>query len=275
MSDAPPGGAPLVVTADDYGLTDATCRAILDAHRLGIVTATSVLAVAPGVDRRLAWLADAPALSVGVHLAVVGEDPPLLSAAEIPTLVDRRGRLARSWRALVGRAVTGRVDPADLRREFGAQVERVAAMAAPTHLDSHQHVHLWPVVGEVVVDLAVERDIGAVRVPRSNRRGPRAGRIGALADRLAARAVAAGLATTERFAGLDEAGRWSEGSLVAALGALAGAGSAEINAHPGARADADRDRYRWGYRWGQEADALQAPSVRDAVAAHGFALTGR
>ena len=94
---------PLIVTADDYGLTDATARAILTAHLDGVVTATSVLALAPGALERLAWLDDAGDLAVGVHLAVVGEDPPLLSAREIPSLVDRRGALAESWRRLVPR----------------------------------------------------------------------------------------------------------------------------------------------------------------------------
>ena len=64
---------------------------------------------------------------MGVHLAAVGEDPPLLSAREVPTLVDRRGRLARSWRAFLPRAAAGRVDPDDLRREFGAQIAAVRA----------------------------------------------------------------------------------------------------------------------------------------------------
>ncbi|HEX7094516.1 MAG TPA: ChbG/HpnK family deacetylase, partial [Acidimicrobiales bacterium] len=83
----------LIVNADDYGLTAAVSAGILRAHRNGIVTSTSVLALAPGFRQSAAWLLDEPSLGVGAHLALVGEDPPLLSAREIPTLVDRRGRL--------------------------------------------------------------------------------------------------------------------------------------------------------------------------------------
>ena len=38
----------LIVNADDYGLTPGVSRAILRAHRDGIVTSTSALALAPG-----------------------------------------------------------------------------------------------------------------------------------------------------------------------------------------------------------------------------------
>ncbi|MCA1656407.1 MAG: ChbG/HpnK family deacetylase, partial [Actinobacteria bacterium] len=44
-----PGGRPvtklLIVNADDYGLTEGISRGILRAHRQGIVTSTSAIAV--------------------------------------------------------------------------------------------------------------------------------------------------------------------------------------------------------------------------------------
>ncbi len=269
-------GTPLIVTADDYGLTDATCRAILEAHELGVVTATSALAVAPGIERRLALVDGGGSLSVGVHLALVGEDRPLLSRAEIPTLVDGEGRFAASWRQLLPRLAARRVDPDDVRRELDAQIQRVAAQVEPTHLDSHQHLHLWPSVASVVVDLAVQHRIGAVRVPRSTQTGLRARAIDRLARRLAARIDAAGLARTERFCGLDEAGGWSAARLEAVLEALARTtGSVECNVHPGAHDDPERARFAWDYRWGEERDALVGPALRRTIDRLGFELVGR
>lgn len=268
----------LVVTADDYGLTDATSRSVLDAHRHGVVTATSVLAVVPGVEPRLRWLLDEADLSVGVHLALVGEDPPLLGASEIPTLVDDRGRFRPSWRQLSRALVAGRVDPDDIRRELEAQIALVSgAVGRPTHLDTHQHVHLWPSVGAVVIDLARRHGIGAVRVPDATRRGPRGRAVGALARRLRAAVDVAGLARTDRFRGLDEAGCWTSAALCAALADLAGrgSGSVEINLHPGADDDPDRGRYQWGYGWGDERAAAVAPELAAAIRQHGFELVGR
>ena len=267
---------PLVVVADDFGLTAATAGAILEAHHGGIVTATSVLALAPGALGLVPLLEDAPDLGVGVHLALVGEDPPLLSAREIPTLVDARGRLAESWRRLLPRLALRRVDPGDLRRELAAQVDAVAAATRArhlTHLDSHQHLHLWPSVAAVVIDLAREHEIGRIRVPRPTGGGLRTAGLTRLAAGLDRRLGEAGIARTDRFRGIDEAGGWSAAGLEGALAQLAdGRGSVELNVHPGAVSDPERGRYAWSYGWGAELAALTAPQVRDAVVRTGFTL---
>ncbi len=265
----------LVVNADDLGLTPGTSAGIVDAHRDGIVTSASLLAVAPGFGDAVARLGDAPDLGVGVHLAVVGEDPPLLGAREVPTLVDRRGDLRPSWRHFLPRAAAGQVDPDDLRREFSAQIERVAAAGiTPTHLDTHQHLHLWPLVQRVVLDLATEHGIGAVRVPTSAARSPLGLYVRRLSATLRRNAAAEGLRTPDGFAGLDEAGALLVEPLVDAVDRLArpGGRSAEIGCHPGRADDPERRRYRWGYAWPDELAALCSPAARAAVERSGFRL---
>jgi predicted glycoside hydrolase/deacetylase ChbG (UPF0249 family) len=268
-------GTLLVVNADDYGLTSAVSHGILHAHRRGVVTSTSVLALAPGFRTTAPWLRDEESLGVGAHLAAIGEDPPLLTAREIPTLVDRRGRLPESWRRLLPRLLARRVDPADIAREFGAQLDAIRGEGLTVdHLDTHQHLHLWPGVREVVLDLAVREGIPAVRVTRSTSRSIVGATVRRLAARLEREARADGLAFPGDAAGLDEAGRLDTSTALQALDRLAGAHAAgvELSAHPGAHEDPDRDRYRWGYRWGDELDALCAPEVRAAIDRHGFRL---
>ncbi|HOA66642.1 MAG TPA: ChbG/HpnK family deacetylase, partial [Phycicoccus elongatus] len=143
---------PLVVNADDLGLSRGINAAIRRAHVDGIVTSTSLLTVGRYAADAAAMLRATPSLAAGVHLALVGEDPPLLSAREVPTLVDRAGRFPLSYRTFVARAATGRVDLDDVRRELGAQVQAGLDLGLELgHLDTHQHVHLWPGVGAVVV----------------------------------------------------------------------------------------------------------------------------
>ena len=266
----------LIVNADDYGLTEGISLGILRAHREGIVTSTSCLALAPGFATSGKWLLedDAASLGVGVHLATVGEDPPLLTAKEVPTLVDRQGRLPSSWRVFLARATAGRIDAADLAREFRAQLEAVRDLGVTvTHLDTHQHLHLWPLVREVVLDLAVESGIPAVRVPRSTTAFPGAG-VNYLAGELARRAAARGLAFPSQAAGVDEAGRMDHDRIEAALSRLGASGApvCELSAHPGEGDDPDRHRYRWDYRWEDELDALTSPTAHAAVERHGFTL---
>ena len=194
----------LIVNADDFGLTEGVSRGILRAHADGIVTSTSVLALGSAFETTASWLDDAPDLGIGAHLALVGEDPPLLAASEIPTLVDGRGRLAESWKVLVRRLGRGEVDPDDVRRELEAQLDRIAALGHPlTHLDTHQHLHLWPSVAKVVLALASDRGIAAVRVPRAQRVAAVPVALNFLARGLEKRADRAGVRYPVATAGFD------------------------------------------------------------------------
>ena len=265
----------LVVNADDYGLTERVSRGILDAHARGVVTSTSVLALSPAFTTTVRWLADAPDLGTGVHFAAVGEDPPILSAREIPTLVDKRGNLASSWRVLLPRAAAGRIDPDDLRREFDAQFDAIVdAGVAVDHLDTHQNLHLWPMIAEVVLAIGETRGVRMVRVTRSSERGPIGVTVRRLARRLEGILDARGWTYPDASTGLDEAGHLDVGAMVTAISRLSatGAHTAELATHPGLPDDVDRARYRWNYRWDDEYAALVSATVRTAVDECGFTL---
>lgn len=265
----------LIVNADDYGLTDGVARAILDAHRNGIVTSTSVLTLSPAFDKTAAWLLDEPALGTGAHLAVVGEDPPLLSAREIPTLVDRHGMLNNSWRQFLPKAAAGRIDPDDLRREFGAQINRITdAGLTIDHFDTHQNLHLWPLVQRVVMEMGELHDVRVIRITRSSAATPIGVVVRQLARRLEATCDRAGWTYAPASTGLDEAGHLAEPDMIQALFRLAstGASAAELASHPGEAGDADLVRYPWDYQWGDEYAALRSDGVRAAVDELGFRL---
>ena len=265
----------LIVNADDFGLTEGISVGILRAHREGIVTSTSVLSLGPAYPKVAQWLADEEDLGVGVHLAAVGEDPPLLSASEVPTLVDRRGRLSGSYKGLVGRMATGRVDLDDVEREFTAQLEAVLELDVPVgHLDAHQHLHLWPPVGRVVLALARRFGIPAVRVPRYRGVAPLALGVTVLGRRLAGQARRCGLRYPEDGTGIEVAGRIDHDRLQDVLARLAahGTGAVELSVHPGEDDDPERHRYDWGYRWGDELEALTTDAARQAVTRLGFRL---
>ena len=269
----------MIVNADDFGLTPGVSEGILRAHRDGIVTSTSVLAIGPAYPKVAHLLRDHPRLGIGVHLAAVGEDPPLLSRAEVPTLFAGRrsdtSQLCETWSGFLRRAVVGRVDPEDVRREFTAQLEVVAELGLPiTHLDAHQHLHLWPPMCRLVLDLAREFGIEAVRVPRCRPTSVTGLGVTALAWRLARLARSAGLRHPADAVGIDVAGQLDSARLERVLARMQARGhaAAELTVHPGEDDDPDRARYRWGYRWPDELDALVNPAARAAVARAGFTL---
>jgi len=267
----------LVVTADDLGLTPGVNAAVAAGYDQGIVTATSLLAVGRAFDDAARVLRDRPGLELGAHLALVGEDPPLLSAREVPTLVDARGAFPLSYRTVVARGLTGRLDPDDVRRELSAQLERVLGLGLPvTHVDTHQHTHLWPSVAAVVIELAGKAGVPTVRLTRSHAHSPVGLGVEVLGRSLRRRVARAGLAGTADYAGLDEAGSMDAARFAATVRAAArrGAASLEINAHPGTAGERELERFAWDYHWGEELAMLLDPQTRALVADCGYRLDG-
>ena len=263
----------LVVTADDLGLTEGVNRAVVQAHSDGVVTATSLLAVGTAFDHAVDLLRSHPSLDVGAHLAIVGEDPPLLTAAEVPTLVDRRGRFPLSYRTVCARAAAGRVDPDDVRREMSAQLDRIRGTGLTiTHVDTHQHTHLWPLVGRVVADLAQDAAVPWVRLPTSRARGPVGVVVRGLSARLARALDARGQRHTDAYAGLDEAGRLDAAAFAEAVERIGGAPTAEINTHPGEAGDPALTRFTWNYGWKDELSMLTDDRTRALLRDRGIQL---
>ncbi len=264
----------LIVNADDYGLSVRTSRTIVELHETGVVTSTSALVLAPGFAPTAPLIAGHPTLGVGVHLCLVGPDPAVLSAREIPTLVGRRGQLAPSWHRLLPRLRAGRIDAADVERELTAQVEVALAHGLqPTHLDSHQHLHLWPGISTVTVEVARRYAIPAVRCPESRSWKTERPPVSVMSALLRRELAAAGLATTDRFAGLDESGKAVAHRFDRVLGRVpAAVGSLEFGVHPSADGDPERARYRGRHRGSEEAAGLSRRDLRARLQAEGWRL---
>jgi predicted glycoside hydrolase/deacetylase ChbG (UPF0249 family) len=264
----------LIVNADDFGLTRGVSHAILRAGEAGVVTSTSALANGSALAACAGALRDS-GLGVGAHLALVGEQGPVLSAREIPTLVDARGRLATGWRPFLGRCASGRVDGGDVRREFSAQIERLRSHGLTlTHLDTHQNLHLWPSIAAATIDVAHAHDVPAIRVTRSAGWSPIALAVRVFAARLEARARKAAVMFPAATAGFDEAGRLDLARLRSALDRFTrvAATSAELVTHPSEDGDAELDALGWNYRGHDELDALVSTDARRAVERAGFRL---
>ena len=75
----------LIVNADDFGWTEGVNRGILEAHRNGIVTSTTVLANGAAFDAAMGLARRELRLGVGVHLNL-SDGAPILPRWEVPSL---------------------------------------------------------------------------------------------------------------------------------------------------------------------------------------------
>ena len=262
----------LIVNADDFGLHAAVNRGILTAHTEGIVSSTSLMAGGAAFDDAVRIARHCPQLGVGVHLTLVGARP-VLPVAEVSSLLDEAGDFYGSYPLFIKRFLRGKIRLAEVERELAAQIDRVRmAGIQPSHLDSHQHLHVLPGIGGLVLDLARRFSIRAIRIPAEPVAfigatpatvGRLAGRGGLtmLANLFRQHAAAAGIRTSDHFFGMLAGGQLTEPALLAILRRLP-PGDSELMTHPGFADESLADAFRWGYQWDAERQALTAPAVR-------------
>lgn len=154
----------LRVTADDLGYSAGITDAIIQCAREGIVTHASLLTVGIDCSRAAALAREIPTLRVGIHLALT-EFRPLLPVGRIASLIGADGRL-RPVGHLMQQTLMGRCDSRHVEAEWRAQIEgAIDAGIAPSHLDSHHHVHVLPPLRRVAVQLGREYGIQWLRRP--------------------------------------------------------------------------------------------------------------
>ena len=278
----------LIVNADDFGWSDAVTGGILRAHLEGVLTSTTLMANFPGAEAALERARrEAPRLGIGLHLNVT-EGRPLSGAAAAP-LVDAAGEFGRSLTAL-DRAVRRSEEARQaVAREWEAQIAWARDHGlAPTHLDSHKHVHLFPAILPTVIDLARRHGIGAIRttaevlVPhcyhflpdewgmKDHLRHWLLGHVARRWGRAAQPAVrAAGLATTDWFFGVRATGGVSAW-LLRQLLEHAPEGTGEVMVHPGLPQVEGGRPTRLRSSRPLELEAVCDPAVRQAAESLGW-----
>jgi predicted glycoside hydrolase/deacetylase ChbG (UPF0249 family) len=262
-------------------MTQGINRAIVEAHCNGIVTSTSLLANGAAFDQAVAAARANPALGVGVHLNLT-EGRPVGGARGMGALVNATGEFAPGPGLLMMRMLTGRVTQQAVECEFRAQIERVLdAGIRPTHLDGHQHVHMWPAVFGVTARLAAEHQMAGVRSSRERRaslpgllrrnariRGKILRQIGGgvalalLAVTARAALRAAGVSSPDYFYGVSSTGFLDAGALEDILRDVP-EGTSELMCHPG-YVDAVLERVPTRLRLQREVElqALAGPQAR-------------
>ncbi|MCB1036655.1 MAG: ChbG/HpnK family deacetylase, partial [Acidobacteria bacterium] len=117
----------LILNGDDLGLAEAINDGIFEAHERGCLTSASLSVAGPALESAVAGAARCPSLGVGLHLTLV-QERPLCPPEEVPSLVDRQGRLHPGGMSFVRRWLSGRIRAGEVRREVRAQLARAAEL---------------------------------------------------------------------------------------------------------------------------------------------------
>jgi predicted glycoside hydrolase/deacetylase ChbG (UPF0249 family) len=129
----------LIVNADDFGQSPSINQGVMEAHERGIVTSASLMVRWPASAEAVVYSRQHPELSLGLHLdfgewAYYGEHwmsvYQVVPCNDVIALAEEVARQLTMFRRLVGKD--------------------------PTHIDSHQHVHLREPLRTVLTVVAHE-----------------------------------------------------------------------------------------------------------------------
>lgn len=144
----------LIVNADDFGMTLGVNRAIAELHSAGALASTTLMACGAAFDDAVRIAREQPTLDVGCHVVLVDGKP----TGDVPnrsSLLRSSGDFQTSM-ARFATAVAARFTrPEHIEHEVAAQIAKLQdAGVQVTHVDTHKHTHLMPLVARAVMRAA-------------------------------------------------------------------------------------------------------------------------
>jgi hopanoid biosynthesis associated protein HpnK len=263
----------VILTADDFGLSEAVNEGVERAHRDGVLTHASLMVAGPAAGDAVRRARRMPGLRVGLHLVVI-EGPAVLSPANIPDLVNARGWFPSDQLRLGLRYFF----LAHVRRQLAAEIEAQFSTYAATglkldHADAHKHMHLHPTVARLMLQTGRRFGLQRIRVPAEPpgvlaacqmRSGIGARLLYAWSNVLRLQAHWAGIKTPDAVFGIARSGHMTEDHLLRLLSHLPD-GTSEIYFHPASGGDCLLSELMPNYKHTAELAALLSPQVRRAL----------
>ena len=155
----------LIINADDFGFSQGVNAAIIQAHEEGVLTSTSLMVSGDAAQEAIALAKNHPHLAVGLHLVLVcGKS--VLPPAQIPNLVDSQGNFSNNPTQAGLSYQFNPATRAELRLEISAQLEKFRDSGLNlAHVDGHLHLHVHPVILNILTEFAAEFKIKFIRLP--------------------------------------------------------------------------------------------------------------
>ncbi len=156
----------IIINADDLGADEARNEGIFEAVRCGMVTSVSILANGHAFRdalQRIRSLGPVQ-ISFGIHFNI-SEGRPLSSGLHV--LTDKDGCFLKKAAAhqLLMHGTSEALEQ-EIARELSIQIKTLKdAGLRLTHIDGHQHVHVFPAAIKAVCASAKEHHIPWIRIP--------------------------------------------------------------------------------------------------------------
>ncbi len=275
----------LIVTADDFGLSEWVNEAVETGHRHGVLTNTSLMVTAPAVEDAVRRAKKLPNLGVGLHLVLM-DGRPALQPEQLPDLTDDKGRFLIEPVKIGVRLFFEKKVKQQVEAEIRAQIELFLDTGLPlSHVDGHHHFHQHPTVIGLLAEMAPEYGIRTVRLPQEHWRYSWHAQRDKLVQRLFAwllsvprftgmrqRLSRKGIRTNDFIFGLHESGHMTPERVNRFVSNLP-PGISELYCHPATSPWQGDDSLPDDYECVEEFRAISDPDLKHLLQEQGVRLT--
>ncbi|MBI3502564.1 MAG: ChbG/HpnK family deacetylase [Bacteroidetes bacterium] len=144
----------LCINADDFGFSPEISRGILHMIEEGLVSSTSIMASHCSGDE---WkkISEKENISVGLHFSLTSG-------------CNHFAANCKNQYVLARKIVSGKIKSRNILDELFVQYEIVRKNYSEeiTHIDTHQHIHILPVVARAIKNFSAEKKIPYFRIAR-------------------------------------------------------------------------------------------------------------
>jgi predicted glycoside hydrolase/deacetylase ChbG (UPF0249 family) len=153
----------LIINCDDFGLSEAISEAIVECHKKGIVTSTTLMANMGNLEHAK-YLADQnPQLGIGIHFNLT-EGFPVSLPEQVSSLITAEGKFYPNSEQRK-RLLLKKVNPQEVFHELENQVRLILDFGIKlSHFDSHHHITGLPLAFSESMKVAKKHKIPAARI---------------------------------------------------------------------------------------------------------------
>ncbi len=157
----------LIINADDCGISAGVNRAIEKCFTAEKITGVSLMPAGGSFSDAVRMLIKAGKTEVGVHFTLVGNFSPCArDKNSVSSLITSQGIFRKNFISFGAGYFAGSISAGHIRTELRSQIKRISDEGLKvTHIDSHEHIHMFPGIFRMVLNIADEFKVPYIRIP--------------------------------------------------------------------------------------------------------------
>ncbi|MFH1846668.1 MAG: ChbG/HpnK family deacetylase [Candidatus Omnitrophota bacterium] len=162
----------LIINADDVGFSREINTAVKDCYEKDILTGVSIMACGEYFKEAADILRGINKLETGAHLTLTGKFCPCTKEnSAVSSILKSEGTFEADYKGLFLRYYKKELELSQVKKEFSNQIENIQQEGFTiTHLDTHEHIHLFPGIMKLLIVLAEEYKVPYIRIPLETRK---------------------------------------------------------------------------------------------------------